>query len=373
MKITIVLGAFFPVPPTMGGGVEKVWFALAPEFVKRGHEVVMISRKVGDLASEETIDGVKHLRVAGFDTPGSLIWLKFLDFIYSLRVKSVLPRSDIVVTNTFWLPILLRDSKYGKVYVQVARYPKGQMRFYYNAARLQAPSHAVARAIATEAPRLAERVAVIPNPTTESEMGKSLPLIRDREKIVLFVGRVHPEKGVHVLVEGFVRGTRTALSGWKLMIVGPTEVRFGGGGAEYLSALQRSAAECSDRVVFAGSIFDPAELEKTFRSARLFVYPSLAERGESFGLAPLEAMTHGCAVLVSNLECFSDFIRDGETGFVFDHRAADPSESLRQKMEAIVTDELLFARVAASGHDKSVEYSPERVADQFIADFSSLV
>ena len=36
MKITIVLGAFFPVPPTMGGGVEKVWFTLAPEFVKRG-------------------------------------------------------------------------------------------------------------------------------------------------------------------------------------------------------------------------------------------------------------------------------------------------------------------------------------------------
>jgi hypothetical protein len=29
MKITIVLGAFLPVPPVMGGAVEKSWFALA--------------------------------------------------------------------------------------------------------------------------------------------------------------------------------------------------------------------------------------------------------------------------------------------------------------------------------------------------------
>jgi glycosyltransferase involved in cell wall biosynthesis len=126
-------------------------------------------------------------------------------------------------------------------------------------------------------------------------------------------------------------------------------------------------------VIFAGSIFDPSELAKTFRSARLFVYPSLAERGESFGLAPLEAMTHGCAAIVSNLECFGDFIRDDETGFVFDHRSDNPSESLRQKLEGVVADETLLTRVAEGGYRKSAEYSPNRVADLFVADFSSLV
>src|SRR5258707_5552694 len=141
MKITIVLGAFFQVPPTMGGGVEKVWFSLAPEFVKRGHDVVMVSRRMPGLPGEETIHGVKHLRVAGFDTPRSLIWLKFLDLIYSLRTMSILPRADIIVTNTFWLPILLRNSRRGKIYVHVGRYPKGQMCFYGKVARLQSPSH----------------------------------------------------------------------------------------------------------------------------------------------------------------------------------------------------------------------------------------
>ena len=373
MKITIVLGAFFPVPPKMGGGVEKVWFSLAPEFVKRGHEVVMVSRKMPGLPGEETIDGVKHLRVDGFDTPRSLVWLKFLDLIYSLRTMSILPGADIIVTNTFWLPILLRNSKHGRVYVQVARYPKGQMRFYGKAARLQAPSHAVARAIVAEAPRLAQKVSVVPNPVPESPIASPPPAVADRDKIILFVGRVHPEKGVHVLVDAFASGARAAFADWRLMIVGPTETKLGGGGEAYSASLQRAAEKADGRIKFAGPIFAAAELVSVFRKARLFIYPSLAERGESFGLAPLEAMAHGCAVLVSNLNCFRDFIHDRETGFVFDHRAQPIAEILCDKIDNVISDQTSLARVAAAGYGKSAEYSTGRVAEQFMKDFDAVI
>jgi len=373
MKITIVLGAFFPIPPTMGGGVEKVWFTLAPEFVKRGHEVVMVSRKMPGLPREETIDGVKHLRVDGFDTPRSLLWLKFLDLIYSLRTISILPQADIIVTNTFWLPILLRDSKHGRVYVHVGRYPKGQMRFYGKAARLQAPSQAIARAIVAEVPHFANKVTSIPYPVTNSMTINSPPASRDREKIMLFVGRVHPEKGVHVLVDVFSSGARAAFTHWKLMIVGPTETKLGGGGGEYLASLQRFAQKAAGKISFAGPIFDAGKLSNSFQNARLFIYPSLSERGETFGLAPLEAMAHGCAVLVSNLDCFHDFIRDQETGFVFDHRAEPIFETLRDKVDNVISNETLLAQVAAAGYEKSSEYSPERVADQFLKDFDSVI
>ena len=371
MKITIAMGAFFPVPPIMGGAVEKVWFTLAAEFVKRGHEVAMVSRKTPGLPREETINGVKHLRVGGFDTPRSLVWLKFLDLIYSLRTRSILPDADIIVTNTFWLPILLRNSKHGRVYVQVARYPKGQMRFYGSAARLQAPSQPVARAIAAEVPKRADKVSVVPNPVPRS--ATSPPAIGDRDKIILFIGRVHPEKGVHVLVDAFVSGARAAFADWKLMIVGPTETKLGGGGEAYLASLHRVAESAEGKISFTGPIFDSAKLTDAYRSARLFVYPSLSERGESFGLAPLEAMAHGCAVLVSNLDCFRDFIRDNETGFMFDHRKQPASQTLRDKIDNVIRNETLLARVAAAGYEKSAEYSPERVADQFLKDFDSLI
>ncbi len=371
MKITIVLGAFFPVPPTMGGGVEKVWFTLAPEFVKRGAEVVMVSRKMPELPREEMIDGVKHLRVDGFDTPRPLLWLKFLDLIYSLRAMSILPHADVIVTNTFWLPILLRGSTYGKVYVQVARYPKGQMRLYGGAARLQAPSHAVARAITAEAPRLANKVSVVPNPLPKSMITSTVTPVADRDKIMLFVGRVHPEKGVHVLVDAFVSGARTAFADWRLIIVGPTETKLGGGGTDYLVNLKRRAR--SAEVVFRGPIFDPLGLEKEFCSARIFAYPSLAERGETFGLAALEGMAHNCAVFVSDLGCFHDFIRDGETGFIFNHRAQNPVESLREKIASAIVDPALLARIADAGYRRSADYSVPGVADQFLADFNSVL
>jgi glycosyltransferase involved in cell wall biosynthesis len=373
MKITIVLGAFLPVPPVMGGAVEKVWFALGQEFARRGHEVVLVARSLPELPRSETRAGVRHLRVCGFDTPRSLLWLKFLDSIYSIRAMSVLPAADIIVTNTFWLPILLRNSKRGQVYVHVARYPKGQMRCYGKAARLQTPSQAVARAVAAEAPKLAKKITVIPYPAPGRTAECEPPAFAQREKTILFVGRVHQEKGVHLLINVFANGTRTLFADWNLTIVGPTEKKHGGGGESYLATLKRSAEPAQGRVIFRGPLFDPIALEREFRSARLFVYPSLAEKGESFGLAPLEAMAHGCAVLVSNLDCFHDFIREGETGLIFDHRAANPAEALREKIENVMVDEPLLVRVAEAGYRESVEYSLARVADQFLDDFNSLV
>ena len=372
MNITIVLGAFLPVPPIMGGAVEKAWFMLAQEFATRGHQVVIVSRTLAQFPPAEVLAGVRHIRVRGFDTPRSLLWLKFLDLIYSVRAKRILPSADIVVTNTFWLPILLRNSNRGRVYVHVARYPKGQMRLYGRVARLQAPSSAVARAVATEVPRLEKKITVIPYPAAPPIIKSEPPAIAAREKIILFVGRVHPEKGVHVLVKTFASQASTVFADWKLMIVGPVENKFGGGGASYFNSLAISAAEVSNQVIFAGPVFNSGKLERIFRTARLFAYPSLAERGESFGLAPLEAMAQGCAVLVSDLECFRDFVQDGETGFIFSHRSGNVNNALGERMKDIVRDEASLNAVAAAGYRRSAIYSLSRVADQFLSDFNSL-
>jgi glycosyltransferase involved in cell wall biosynthesis len=369
MKITIVIGAFFPVPPVMGGAIEKVWFALGQEFARRGHTVVQISRAFPRFPRTEIIGGVRHRRVRGFDTPASLLWLKVLDLLYSIRAFFVLPRADILVTNTFWFPMLLRSGKRGRLYVHVARFPKGQMRMYKHAARLQTPSHAVARAVAAEVPALESKTVVIPNPTPQRS---AAPPISKRDKILLFVGRVHPEKGVHLLIEAFANSARERSPEWLLRIVGPTETKYGGGGDEYLRTLKRAAARTGSRIEMRGAIFDASALDREFWSARAFAYPSLAERGESFGLAPLEAMAHGCAAIVSDLECFHDFIVDAETGFFFDHRGENPAATLAQKMSILLDDERLLARVAEAGYRKSLEYSVARVADRYLEDFGAV-
>ena len=262
MKITIVLGAFFPVPPLMGGAVEKVWFALGQEFVRRRHEVVQISRSHPELPAAEEIEGVQHVRVRGHRQPRSILWLKWLDLLYSLRARRVLPRADILVTNTFWLPLLVRGKDRGRVYVHVQRGPKGQMRWYAHVARLLAVSHAIADDIVAEAPNLRPKVRVIPNalpfPIDHSSRA-------DREPTILFVGRVHPEKGLELFLRALSHLSAEILSAWKVKIVGPHETHLGGGGEAFLRRMQELSKRSGARVEWRGSIFDAAELATEYR------------------------------------------------------------------------------------------------------------
>jgi glycosyltransferase involved in cell wall biosynthesis len=246
------------------------------------------------------------------------------------------------------------------------------MRLYRRAPRLQAPSSEVADAIKRELPSVAQKVIAIPYPRPQLISADAPLALQARAKIVLYVGRVHPEKGVHFLVEAFARLRRSDFADWNLIIVGSTDSREGGGGEDYLRQLQQSAAVARDRIVFRGPIFDAAVLEKEFRVVRIFAYPSLALRGETFGLAPLEAMTHGCAVLVSDLKCFHDFVSPNETGFVFEHDAPDPADSLVRAFRHMLSDTIRLQRVAQAGRLKSEEFSSARVADKFLTDFESL-
>ena len=370
MRITIVQGAVLPVPPLMGGAVEKIWFALGKEFARRGHEVVHISRLCKGLPREEVIEGVRHVRVPGFDTPGSLLLLKGLDLLYSLRALRVLPEADILLTNTFWLPILVRSKRHGKLYVHAARYPKGQMRFYAHADRLQTVSHPIKEAIEQEVPQLAAKVRCIANPLP----GPVLPLtFESREKRILYVGRIHPEKGIALLLDAMKLIPEPRLGDWKLVVVGPAEAKYGGGGEAYLEELQRRAEKIRDRVLWTGAIFDTECLDTYYRAASLFVYPSLAEKGETFGLAPLEAMAQGCPALVSNLDCFRDFIVEDCNGFVFDHRSADPARTLAAKLQELIGDAERLARAGLLAHQRAGEFSLERIAGQYLADFQSLI
>ena len=166
--------------------------------------------------------------------------------------------------------------------------------------------------------------------------------------------------------------TEADLAQWKLVVIGPWEHRLGGGGESYRKQLADLAQRNPGRVELRGPVFEAEQLGRELRSARLFVYPSLAERGETFGLAPLEAMAQGCPVLVSNLDCFHDFIRDEETGFIFDHRASAPALALREKLVKIMTNESLLARVAEAGYQQSERYALPRVADQFLQDFAAV-
>jgi len=114
-------------------------------------------------------------------------------------------------------------------------------------------------------------------------------------------------------------------------------------------------------------------LRRILPAATLFCYPSLAEKGESFGLAALEAMACGTPPLVSSLECFRDFVSEGRTGWVFDHRGADPEAALAKALEAAMADpgRALEAGRRASAAARKFGYA--EVAGSYLADFRQLL
>ena len=373
MRITIVQGAFLPVPPLLGGAVEKMWYGLAPEFVRHGHEVVYISRRFESLPNEEVADGVHHVRIPSFDAPLSKLWYRCLDFVYAWRVRRRLPPADILITNTIWLPVLVRGERFGKLCVHVARFPKRQMRLYRHAARLQTVSQAVAAAIEAELPSAAPKVKVIPPYLSSDPPPLSTgELEAPREPWILYLGRIHPEKGLDILVEAFGRFLKSApAGGWQLKLAGPSATRMGGGGEAYQARLEAACAPFKERVDWLGFLGN-SELNGVCRSAPIFVYPSIAEKGESFGLAPLEAMSQGCVSIVSALGCFRDFITDDVTGLVFDHRSADGAGALCAQMLRAAADPMLRKRLAQAGYAKAQDFTKQKVAAQYLEDFEEL-
>lgn len=366
LAITVVQGAFLPVPPLLGGAVEKAWHALGKEFARQGHRVVHVSCTHPGLPQTNSEEGVNHVRVRGYRTPRALWRLKLMDLAYTLRARRVLPPADILVTNTFWLPLIERRRSRGRPYVHVARYPKGQLRLYPRRAILQTVSAPIRDAILREVTTAAARVRVVPYPLAPVYLVPRAP----SAPVILYAGRLHPEKGVHLLVEAFARLASTPpLSGWTLRIVGPWRTAQGGGGAGYRDRLVSLAAPARGRIELIEPEFNEAALVAQYRQAAVFAYPSLAEFGETFGLAALEAMAAGCAPLVSSLACFRDFIRPAENGMIFDHRAADPVASLGEALRQLASDAPLRDRLQLAAWTTARSYALPEIADGFIRDF----
>ncbi|QYM80337.1 glycosyltransferase family 4 protein [Horticoccus luteus] len=369
LRITIVQGAFLPVPPLLGGAVEKAWFALGRAFAAAGHQVTHIGCTHPQLPRRERDAGVDYIRVPGSAATTSTWRLKLRDLQYSLRARRELPPADVLVTNTFWLPLLERRRSRGRVYVHVARFPKGQLRFYPRRAVLQTVSEPIRAAILREAGPAAN-VHVVPYPLAPLYLNERAP----SQPVVLYAGRLHPEKGVHLLIEAFARlQTEGAASNWRLRIIGPWEAAHGGGGAAYRAQLETLAQRAPGRVEFTGPLFNETELVANYRSAAVFCYPSLAERGETFGLAVLEAMGSGSAPIVSDLSCFRDFVRPEENGLVFNHRAPDAGGELARSLRRVIENSDLRERLALGAWQTARDYALTTVADRYVDDFLSIL
>ena len=352
--------------------MEKLWFELGKQFSKKGHSVCHISRRFAGLPNDDLIDGVRHLRVKGYDTPANGIYLKLLDLRYSLRALKALPPADILITNTFWMPILAGgiQNRIGLIMVDVNRMPKGQMRFYRQAACLRVPSSAVREAIVREAPRLSHQIRTIPNPLPALPSTK---VNQDRDPVILYCGRLIPEKGIVLLIQAFTNACERGLTGWSLRLVGPADTAAGGGGQGWLEDLLSIPRAKGLPIEWLGPIYDVQELLSHYQQASIFVYPSLADKGEALPVAPLEAMACGAVPIVSDLACFRDFITPGVNGLVFNHRAAEAPALLAHQILDVSSGSRQREAMSQAALGVRQSHHPAAIANDFLRCFEEMI
>lgn len=122
--------------------------------------------------------------------------------------------------------------------------------------------------------------------------------------IILFLSRVHPKKGLNLLVEAC---SRLPVDSFRLLIAGSGEAAH-----EAVVLQQIKALGLSEQVIWTGFL-ENADKTLVLRGSDLFVLPSLSE---SFGIAVAEAMSAGCGVIVSNQVPVADWIAKAEAGWV---------------------------------------------------------
>jgi glycosyltransferase involved in cell wall biosynthesis len=378
VKITIVTGFFLPVPPVLGGATEKIWHRLAREFAAAGHTVTFVSRTWPGFTEREFVDGVTHQRLRGADHTRFLPINLWHDFWWGVRVARALPPADVVICNSPTLPAWLGRFKptAGRVVAVVARMPKGQGRAFGGVPLVLALSDEVAARLRAENPRLAARIAAFPFPIDWQQLAAAKAHAAPSAPVTIgFIGRVHPEKGVRLLLAAGARlAARSDLPAWRLEITGPVSVPAGGGGEAFRDGLVTEfSSTLGERLVFRAPEFNSANLARRYGATDIFCYPSLADRGETFGVAVAEAMAAGAAPVVSDLACFRELVRDGDTGLVFDHTASDAEVRLADAIARLLLDPNARQAMATRAQEHVRRFDFARCAHTVLADLNRIV
>jgi len=336
LAIVIVAGDY---PPRITGGIARYLGDVAPALARRGHEVRVITRRVDpadDIGTVDLEDGVWVHRVPPAPSVGiapdtlphvnefvtasahelrRIASFAPVDVVYGpvwdADVYGALRRSPHPVVAMLATPIFLAVDT-DDPDPRLAALLELEREVIRQADRLHAISASILDTVAERFAELEVRAKA-----TVAAIGVSAPaptsMVRAKPNggvRVLYVGRLEPRKGVDVLLRAIERiapdhGTLT------FDIVGlDNEVGTDGTSPTSRWRDQHRGAHWFERIEFRGAVAE-AELVTRYRRADVVVVPS---RYESFGLVAVEAMMHGCPVIVSDIGGLREVVRDGVDG-----------------------------------------------------------
>jgi glycosyltransferase involved in cell wall biosynthesis len=141
-----------------------------------------------------------------------------------------------------------------------------------------------------------KKLTVVYNGIDAPSREESIPGVKSSEKVVLFLGRLTMQKGPEYFL-AVAKKVLTMMADVKFIVAGS--------GDRFHSTVYRAAEMgIGHKVLFAGFLRGD-DVTRAFGMADLYVMPSVTE---PFGIAPLEAISHGVPVIISKSSGVSEVL-----------------------------------------------------------------
>jgi glycosyltransferase involved in cell wall biosynthesis len=321
-------------PPRIIGGISPHVYYLSKSLARNGAKVYVVTCDFPGAPQHEVVDGVQVLRIDSYKNPSP----DFATWVYLMNVNmqkeaaalvnSLGGKIDVfhahdwlVATAGIGLKHVFRKPLFATMHsTEIGRrngihfdYEKmiheTEAWLTYEAWKVICCSDYMVSHVRWAFGLPEDKLVMVPNGVNTEVYaghGEDLSEFRSKfalpeEKIVLFVGRLVYEKGVHVLVNAVPKVLEKANA--KFIIVGNGYMK------EQLSGLVKSMG-LVHKVLFTGFV-DDETLRKLQRCADVSVVPSLFE---PFGIVALEAMAARSPVVVSDTGGLSEIVEHDISG-----------------------------------------------------------
>ncbi len=191
-------------------------------------------------------------------------------------------------------------------------------------------------------------------------------------RMLLFVGRIEPLKGLDVLIDAISLMHRHGVqehSPFCLAVIGgePDENSEANDNLEMsrIKAMTEKAG-LGDLVTFLGKKSQDS-LPYYYSAAEAVVVPS---QYESFGMVALEAMACGTPVVASQVGGLAYLVQDGVTGFTV---PVDEPAELARRLTSLLQDAALRQEMGTRAVQLSKDYSWDKIASRLLAVYEGLL
>ncbi len=325
-------------PPRIVGGLSRHVYDLSRHLAKQNVKVSVITCEAQNAPNEEHFENLSIYRIPEklIDSYNFISWIYLLNLsmiIKALQINQKEPFDIIhshdwlttfsayVLKHSFKKPLIstIHATEYGRnqgIYTEEQKFIHNiEWWLTYESWRVVVCSNNMKDEVKNLFSLPEDKLIMLPNGIDPNNLNTNLNLQEIKkiyagndEKIILFIGRLHPQKGAEYLLRA-IPIISERIKNTKFIFVG-TGPQFSGlvEEAKYLGI--------KDKVIFTGFIDDNLR-NALLHIADICVFPSIYE---PFGIVALEAMALGKPVVASRLGGFSEIIEDGKDGFLFEPR-----------------------------------------------------